>query len=417
MTTSPLPIGDPEALGFDSERLSRIGPAMQKFIDDEKVPNLVTLIARKGQIVHLDARGVMDLDTRKPVDTSTLFRLYSNTKPIAGVATMILYEAGLLTPDDPISKFLPEYAKPRVQMAEYPMMTQRAKREITIRDCLTHTTGLTSAMRAPLGFRTQYRDAFEALGWARRKDGESGIAPTFRERVKAMAQIPLSANPGERFEYHIGYLALGAVLEEASGQPLDQFFREQIFQPLGMNDTDFYLPEGALNRFPSCYVPRQVDGEWKLTVSDKAENSEKVLGPKVFFGAGGDAGGVLSTIGDYARFGQMLLNGGELDGTRILGRKTIDLMKGNHTGDMVIPMTGPGFHWGLGVSVYHGRGIPPLMMSPGSFFWGGAAGTTFRLDPEEDLMTVCFTQVLQHGMMPGNTYQEDFGRLAYQALV
>lgn len=417
MTTSPLPIGDPEALGFDSERLSRIGPAMQKFIDDKKVPNLVTLVARKGQIVHLDARGVMDLDTQAPVDTSTLFRLYSNTKPIAGVATMILYEAGLLTPDDPISKFLPEYAKLRVQIPEYPMMTRRAKRGITIRDCLTHTTGFTSAQRAPLALRGQYRDAFETLGWARRRSDEAGTRSSYRERVKAMAQIPLIAHPGEQFEYHIGYLALGAVLEEASGQPLDQFFREQIFQPLGMDDTDFYLADDALDRFPSCYVPRQVDGQWKLTVSDKAENSEKVLGPKTFFGAGGDDGGVLSTVGDYARFGQMLLNNGELDGKRILGRKTIELMKGNHTGDMLIPMTGPGFHWGLGVSVYHGRGIPPLMMSPGSFFWGGAAGTTFRVDPEEDLLLVCFTQVLQHEMMPGNTYQEDFRRLAYQALI
>ncbi len=416
MTTSPLPIGDPEALGFDSERLSRIGPAMQKFIDDGKVPNLVTLAARKGKIAHLDARGVMDLDTQKPVDTSTLFRLYSNTKPIAGVATMILYENGLLTPDDSVAKFLPEYADLKVALADYPMMTERAKRGITIRDCLTHTTGLMSAMQAPLGIRAQYRDAFETLGWTRGKDGKRKPAPTYRERVKAMAQIPLRAQPGEKFEYHIGYLVLGAALEVACGQPLDQFFREQIFQPLGMNDTDFYLPEGAMDRFPSCYVPRQVDGEWKLTVSETAEKSEKVLGPKVFFGVGGDAGGVLSTVGDYARFGQMLLNGGELDGTRILGRKTIDLMKGNHTGDMVIPMTGPGFHWGLGVSTYHGRGIPPLMISPGSFFWGGAAGTTFRADPVEDLLTVCFTQVLQHDMMPGNTYQEDFRRLVYQAL-
>jgi CubicO group peptidase (beta-lactamase class C family) len=417
MTTSSLPTGDPEALGFDAERLSRIGPAMQKLIDDEKVPNLVTLVARKGQIVHLDARGVMDLDTRKPVDTSTLFRLYSNTKPIAGVATMILFEAGLLTPDDPVSKFLPEYADLRVASAQFPMMTERAKRGITIRDCLTHTTGLMSATRATLGLRAQYREAFEALGWARGSDATAKPAPTYRERVKAMAQIPLYAQPGEHFEYHIGYLVLGAVLEEACGQPLDQFFREQIFEPLGMKDTDFYLPEGALDRFPACYVPRQVDGQWKLTVSEKAEESEKALGPKVFFGVGGDAGGVLSTIGDYARFGQMLLNGGELDGKRILGRKTLDLMKGNHTGDMVIPMTGPGFHWGLGVSVYHGRGIPPLMLSPGTFFWGGAAGTTFRADPVEDLLSIIFTQVLQHGMMPGNTYQEDFRRLVYQALV
>ena len=208
-----------------------------------------------------------------------------------------------------------------------------------------------------------------------------------------------------------------AVLEEASGQSLDVFLSENVFEPLGMSDTDYYVREGAIGQFGACYAPREVDGKIKLVVTEKAATSEKVLGPKTEFSAGGDMGGVLSTAGDYARFGQMLLNGGELDGTRILGRKTVDMMIGNHTGSMTIPMTGRGFHWGLGVAMYHGRDIPPLIRSVGTYGWGGAAGTTYFADPAEGMLGVCLTQVLNHGMMPDNNYQETFQRLAYQALV
>ena len=422
MTDSPLPVGDPVALGFDPERLARIAPAMQEFVDTRRVPNLVTLVARRGQVVHHHACGVLDLDDDAPAGLDTLFRMWSNTKPIAGVATMVLYERGLLTPDDPVSKFLPEYANQRVRLADAPMMTEPAKRGITIRDCLTNTTGLVNPSTMPHFYRQQYGEVLTTLGWIGQDanmlsmpDGES--PPTNRERVRAQAELPLAAHPGEQFGYHLGYRLLSAVLEEASGQRLDELFREAILDPLGMNDTDFYLKDGALDRFGASYVPREVDGEMRLVAVDKAATSEKTVGPQVEFAAGGDMGGVLSTAGDYARFGQMLLNGGELDGVRILGRKTVDLMIGNHTGDMVIPMTGPGFHWGLGVAMYHGRDRFPLIRSLGTYGWGGAAGTTYFADPAEELLGVCLTQVMSHGMMPGNTYQEDFQRLVYQALV
>jgi CubicO group peptidase (beta-lactamase class C family) len=410
--SSSLPMGDPEALGFDAQRLARIGPAMQHYIDARKVPNLVTLLARRGEIVHLEARGVLDLESGEPVDTSTLFRLYSNTKPIAGLATLILYEDGLLTPDDPVGRFLPEWSNLRVLLPDQPGASERARRGITVRDCLTNTTGLATPARAPIALRAQHRDTLEKLGWFGRPPADL----PFRERVRLMAELPLLAHPGQRFDYHVGYMLLGCVLEAASGMPLDRLFHERIFAPLGMHDTGFYLADGALPRFPAQYVPRQVDGQWVLQRNEKASESEKYHGPKTRFGAGGDAQGVLSTVGDYARFGQMLLNGGVLDGVRIIGRKTVELMTGNHTGDMVIPMTGPGFHWGLGVSTYHGRGRPPLIRSVGTYGWGGAAGTTYFADPAESLLGVCFTQVLQHALMPGNHYQEEFQRLAYQAL-
>ena len=269
----------------------------------------------------------------------------------------------------------------------------------------------------PHFYRQQYRDVLTTLGWIGAGDAAAdGPAPDNRERVRAQAKLPLAAHPGQQFGYHLGYRLLSAVLEEASGQRLDAFFHDNIFAPLGMDDTAFYLKDGALGRFGASYAPREVDGKMQLVAIDKAATSEKTVGPQVEFAAGGDAGGVLSTAGDYARFGQMLLNGGELDGVRVLGRKTVDLMIGNHTGDMVIPMTGPGFHWGLGVAMYHGRDRFPLIRSVGTYGWGGAAGTTYFADPKEELLGVCLTQVMAHGMMPNNTYQEDFQRLVYQAL-
>ena len=409
-----LPLGDAEALGFDPERLAQIGPAMQAYVDDQRVPNLVTLIARHGQIVHLDARGVLGFESGAPASTSTLFRMFSNTKPVAGVATCILYERGLLTPDDPISRFLPEFHDNRVQVPNAPGMTERARRRITVRDCLTNTTGFVNPGTMPSSYREQYRDALATLGWVRR---ETDARPSPRERVRALAELPLMAHPGEYFGYHVGYPVLTEVIAAAAGQPVDEFFKENIFEPLRMDSTGFYVKDGLAEHFGDSYVPRETDGVVKLEVADHAATSEKVTGSGEFC-VGGSSGGIVTTAGDYARFGQMLLNGGELDGTRILGRKTVDMMVGNHTGDMEIPMTGPGFHWGLGVATYHGRDrLAPLIRSVGTYGWGGAAGTTYWADPAEGLLGVCLTQVLQHGMMPNNDYQEAFQRMAYQALV
>ena len=257
MSDSPFPVGDPAALGFDPERLSRIGPAMQAFVDDGRVPNLVTLVARGGQIVHQHACGVLDLDEDAPAGLDSLFRMYSNTKPIAGAATMVLYERGVLTPDDSIGRFLPEWRNLQVRRADEPMMTERARRGITIRDCLTNTTGLSNPGTMPHFYRQQYRDTLTKLGWIRGSDGDDAPRPNNRERIRALAELPLAAHPGEQFGYHVGYPVLTAVLEEASGQPLDVFFREAIFEPLGMKDTDFYVDADDVRRFGANYhAPR-----------------------------------------------------------------------------------------------------------------------------------------------------------------
>jgi CubicO group peptidase (beta-lactamase class C family) len=420
----PLPFAKPEEVGVSSERLARIRPALQRFIDQQKVPNLVTLVARHGKVVHFDAQGYMDFDSKKPAPKDTIFRLYSNSKPITGVATMILYEEGRLNLDDPVSKYIPAFKNPAVLVSNTAegavvnplsmIATVPARRGITIRDCLRNTTGLVTPQRAPMSFMTGFRDVMIGLGWY---PGSTPSLATFRERVEAQAKLPLSFQPGTEFEYHVGYPVIGVVIETIVGKTLEEFYQERIFRPLGMKDTSFYLPERKLNRFPACYQPKREGREWKLAVVERPETSEKVKGPKVYFGAGGDMGGILSTVADYARFAQMLLNGGELDGARILSRKTVELMTASHTGNIFIPMVGHGFGFGMGVGVHTGGRWAPRIRSVGAYGWGGAAGTTYFADPKEDLLAVCFTQVLTHLMMPENTYQEDFERLVYQALL
>ncbi len=408
---------DPAELGFDPERLDMIGPAMQQFVDTHYAPNLVTMVLRHGKVVYVDTCGYTDIETRTPVSEDTLFRLFSNTKPIAGLATLLLYEDGMLTPDDPVSQFVPELAGMRVQREGGG--TELAKRDITIRDCLTNTTSLATMADMPMTYRQMYREPLEKLGMIR-SENHVPLPINSRERMAALAQIPLADHPGKRFIYHAGYSILGAVLEAASGQDMDTFFRERIFEPLGMTDSSFYVEDERIDRFPNCYAMARSPSGPELRIQETPAASEKVTGPRVNFGVGGDAGGVVTTITDYARFGQMLLNGGELDGVRLLGRKSVDLMVGNHSGDMVTPMLGQGYHFGLGVAGFNGLTGKPNIRSRGCYGWGGAAGTHYWADPEEDLMGLVFSQVhgtVIRGVWPDNEYQRAFQRLVYQALV
>jgi CubicO group peptidase (beta-lactamase class C family) len=417
----PLPLAEPEEVGFSSERLAQICSSLQKFIDKQMVPNLVTLVARHGKVVHYEARGYMDFASKKPATKDTIYRLWSNTKPITGTATMICVEDGLLNLDDPVSKYIPAF-KNQVVRAEpgagrgVPMGsgTVPVVSEITIRDCLRNTTGLSTSRRAPLSYLTEFRDVLPKSGLLIGLERSQG---SIRETVEALAKLPLESQPGTQFEYHAGYPVVGVILEIVTGKTLEEFYQERIFKPLGMKDSSFYLPRNKLVRFPTLYRPVWEAGKWKLSIAEKPETSEKVTGPKTYFEAGGGAGGVLSTAADYARFAQMLLNGGELDGVRILGRKTVELMTSSHTPDDIYPvMAGPSFGFGMGVGVYKGGGIP-IMRSIGTFGWGGAAGTTCFADPKEDLVCVCFTQVFMHQVMVNNTFQEDFERLVYQSLI
>ncbi|MFC2038159.1 serine hydrolase domain-containing protein [Chloroflexota bacterium] len=422
----PLPFSEPEEVGISSEGLSRIKPAMQQFIDDQKDPNFVTMVIRHGKIVHYEAQGYMDFESKKSVEKDTIFRLWSNTKPITGVATMICLEEGLLNLDDPISRYISAFKNPVVRVLDPPrnqetgraavtgmIPTISANREVTIRDCLRNTTGFATANNAPIQYLTEFRDIFPDKNWFTGPN----ITTSVEAVVKAQARLPLESHPGTRFEYQVGYPIVGRILEIVTGKTLSDFYEERILKPLGMKDSAFYLSEDKIGRFPTCYRPAPDGNEWKLAVSDNPKTSEKVTGPKTYFEAGGGGGGVLSTVADYARFAQMLLNGGELDGVRILGRKSVELMTSSHTAeDLYIPLTGSGFGFGMGVGVYKG-GNPPLMRSIGTYGWSGAAGTTCIIDPKEELIWLCFTQVMMHRTMPGNTCHEDFERLVYQSLI
>ena len=421
-----LPVTSPEEAKLDRERLELLNKTMQGYVDDGKVPNMVTLIARGGKIGHCEVHGYLDIDARKPAGKDAIFRLYSNSKPITGTAVMMLCEEGLLDLDDPVSKYIPVFKNPVVISSGPPprnagpgamLPLKPAKREITIRDCLRHTTGLATPDRTTVRVASQYKDAIEESGWDLATSLDRPPRKTYLERVEAHAAIPLSFEPGTDFVYHAGFVVIGVIIEKVTGKTLEEFYRERIFRPLGMNDTSFYLYESKLDRFTTCYQPSLEGSTWHLVVYDKAETSEKVKDPKVLFGAGGDMGGLLSTAVDYARFGQMLLNEGELGGVRIISRKSVEIMTANHTGNMTIPMLKPGFGVGLGVGVYLGTSPDPIMRSPGTFGWGGAAGTTFFVDPCEDLVAICFTQTFGHLMMPDNFYQEDFERLVYQSLI
>ena len=421
----PLPVAKPEEMGLSSKGLARIGPAMQKYIDRKMVPNVTTLVAREGKIVHYEARGYMDLKGHKPIARDTIYRLYSNSKPIAGLAILILYEDGLLTLDDPVSMYIPAFKNQMVvnpaaglgrnePPGTVPLVP--TKREITIRDCLRNTTGLATPQRTPYAIARLYQKYVNKSGW--NLDANLYITPknSFRERIEAHARIPLSFQPGTDFEYHVGYPAIGVIIEEITGRTLEEFYQERIFKPLHMEDTSFYLNEECLDRFPTCYRSELKDGSWNNAVLDKPETSEKLKGPKVFFAAGGDMGGILSTAEDYARFAQLLLNNGELDGVRLLGRKSVELMTANHTKD-ILTISGPGFGFGLGVGVYKGGSPLPIMRSIGTFGWSGAAGTTFFADPKEKLLAICFTQVINHMVIPGNSIHEEFEKLVYQSLL
>ena len=422
----PLPGIKPEDAGFSSERLARIRPGLQKFIDNQKVPNLVTLVVRHGKIVYYDAQGYLDLKSKKPVPEDAIFRLYSNSKPIAGLATMLCVEDGLLSLNDPVSKYIPAFKNPMIlasaateqsrASAPFGALTVPAKHEITVLDCLRNTTGLATPKRFPAALVPQFKDLIAESGWDMMVDLDRVPGVSFRKMVEAHAGIPLCCEPGTEFEYHIGYPVLGVVLETVTGKPLEQFYQERIFQPLGMKDTSFYLDKRKLDRFTTCYRPKLEKGKWVLDVCDRPETSEKIKGPKIHYGTGGNLGGLLSTVADYARFAQMLLNGGELDGVRILGRKSVEMMTRNHLGDVPVSIMGPGFGFGVGVGVYKG-GAPLNLRSTGAYGWGGAAGTTYFADPKEDFIAICFTQLFMVMMMPDCNYQGEFERLVYQALI
>jgi len=391
----------PEDVGLSSERLQRLSDVLQDYVDDGRLAGAVALVARSDMVVYLESFGYRDLESRSPMHEDAIFRIASQTKALVSVGIMMLQEQGLLLITDPVGKYLPEFqsttvAEPRDD-GGYEVV--EAERPITIRHLLTHTSGIS------------YGDGVAADRWA-----DAGIQGWYfagrdepiGSTVARMAALPFDAQPGERWIYGYSTDILGAVIERVSGLALDEFLRTRILEPLGMYDTHFYLPEEKRDRLAVVYSATE-DGaiERAPDPAGMVGQGAYVDGPRKSFSGGA---GLLSTASDYARFLQMMLNGGELDGTRILSRKTVELMTVDHLRDLQLS-DGVGF--GLGFSVVKDLGARGLPGSVGEFGWGGAYHSVYWVDPDEQLVVVYLTQLI-----PANGI-DDHGKLralVYQAL-
>ena len=396
---SGLPMAEPESVGMSSERLQRIDAFTQRYINDQMVAGTVTLVARKGNVVHFSAQGMKDVERNLPMTTDTIFRMASMTKPIVSVALMMLYEEGWFQLDDPISDWLPEFSNMMVEI-ENPDGSTRlepAKNPITFTHILTHTAGLMNSYRGDIARYTEVS----------RVRGEEKL-DTWTQRL---ATLPLRYEPGTRWEYSAATSVVGRLVEVISGDDLDTFLRERIFEPLQMKDTHFYLPPDKVNRFATLYGPDANNGNRMMLTEVGDERSNYVSGPRAFFSG---AGGLVSTAHDYVRFQQMMLNGGELDGVRILGSKTVELIFANHTGDLPLWLSGPGMGFGLGYSVVLDRAVAHTSDTEGSVSWGGAFGTLFWVDPEEELVAIILTQIRPYSHI---RLREGFHNVVNQAIV
>jgi CubicO group peptidase (beta-lactamase class C family) len=400
-----LPSAKPESVGLSSERLGRIAATVQRDIDDKRIAGMVTLVIRHGQVAWFDAQGMADREAGRPMQKDSMFRICSMTKPITSTAVMILYEEGRLLLEDPLSKYIPEFRnmKVLVKPASGKPYSVPASREITIQDLLRHTSGLTYPWNADLG--QAYVDA--GVG-----DGLAQYDGTIADSVKHLAGIPLLFNPGERWEYSLSVDVLGRVVEVVSGMPLDQFFKTRIFDPLGMKDTYFFPPDDKVGRLAAVYtyddgkgLARFPDGS---SLSDGAEHYSAdypYSGPKKLFSGGA---GLNSTAMDYARFCLMMLNGGKLGDTRILSRKSVELMSHDQLGTI-----DPKFGFGLGFGINGAKQPLNEIGTVGSFNWGGFYYTSFEIDPKEDMVIISMAQLHPTG---GLGLDKEVKILAYQAL-
>jgi CubicO group peptidase (beta-lactamase class C family) len=403
--------GKAEEVGLSSERLTRIREAVQRHITAGSLPGAVTLVARRGKIAHFEAHGLIDVEAKRPMPRDAVFRLASMSKPITAVAVMMMLEEGRVRLNDPVSRFIPEFAGAKLALprpgraggapggpgaagaqpggrgaAPAPIDVVTAGRDITVRDLLTHTSGLMSG--GPGNAQAPQRTPTDTLA-------------TY---IPKLGAVPLDFQPGTMWRYSglAGFDVLSRIVEVASGQPFDRFLRQRLFDPLGMKDTGFTFPSDASRMVP---LYRRVQNGF-----ERQPNQDGLSSPVYFSGAGG----MVSTAEDYLQFAQMLVNGGELNGRRYLGPRTIELMASNHTGDFVNgqfgrPARGMGF--GLGVQVVEDPVAADLRQSKGTFGWAGAYGTNQNMDPKEKMATIIMMQVSTGAL------QRDFDNAVMQAII
>jgi CubicO group peptidase (beta-lactamase class C family) len=385
-----MDIVTPESVGLDSAQLARVGEHLGKrYVEPGKIPGSITLVARGGQVCYLDVQGQRDRERGTPMTADSILRIYSMTKPVTSVALMTLYEQGLFSLDDPVHRFIPSWKNLQVYKAgTFPMfLTVPCQRPMTIRDLLMHSSGLTYDFLRASNVDHAYRKL--QLGLPR-------PGYTLQDMIDELAQLPLEFVPGERWNYSVSTDVLGYLIEVLSGQSLPDYMRSVIFEPLGMVDTAFEISPDKVDRFASCYErnPRK-----EVVLNDDGQDSH--FASRSFYSGGG---GLVSTAQDYFRFSQMLLNGGSLDGQRIIGSRTLRFMTQNHIpggADMAQYATG-GFsetaYEGVGFGLGFANKLDPVgngyPASAGSYFWGGLASTLFWVDPAEELVVVFMTQLI-----------------------
>ncbi|HEX3350791.1 MAG TPA: serine hydrolase domain-containing protein [Acetobacteraceae bacterium] len=401
-------VASPEDVGLSSARLERIDTWMRRLVDEGKLPGLSTTVMRRGRIAYQRCTGSADLAREAAFADDTIVRIYSMTKPLTSVAIMQLYEEGLIQLDDPITRFLPYFANMRVYTggSRGKLETVPAARDITFRDLLTHTSGLTYGFMEATPVDALYRS--EGVDFQTQE-------VSLDEVVRRAASLPLIAQPGSAWNYSIATDVLGQLVAVISDRSFQDYLKERVTAPLAMADTDFFVPADKHARFAANYT-RGTDGALQL-IDDPAESRYRM--PRDLCSGGG---GLVSTAGDYMRFCRMMLGRGELDGTRLLGRKTVELMMSNHLrGDMAdmgqarfSESSYEGVGFGLGFSVMLDPAKAQILGTPGECAWGGAASTAFWIDPAEDMAVVLLTQ-----LMPSSTYpiRRQLRVLTYQAIV
>lgn len=390
----------PESVGLSSARLTRIDDVMARYMANDYISGAITAVARHGETVHFSAQGYMDRENAIDMRDDAIFRMASMSKPVTGVAILMMLEEGKLRLEDPVSKFIPEFANTTVAMLTDPNAEESrdpdiyktpATREITVRDLLTHTSGLASS---GIAARTTARMA--------PRETSSNLAAY----IPTLGAVPLDFQPGARWQYSLlaGIETLGRIVEITSGMTFDQFLQERLFAPLQMNDTSFVVPNDKLPRLVTLY---ERTDEGQLARQDE---TPAWLDTKTLFSGGG---GLYSTTSDYMRFAQMLLNRGELDGQRILGTRTVELMASNHVGDLYGPAANraEGLGFGLTVEVVLDPVLANTRRGKGSFSWGGAFGTYFWVDPINDLVGVMMIQT------PNGDLRTDFINAVIQSIV
>lgn len=380
---------------MDSGQLARVGEHLRRrYIEPGKIPGSIALVARHGKVCYLDVAGARDVERASPMTADTIVRIYSMTKPVTSVALMTLCERGLFSLDDPVHRYIPAWRKLRVRKAgSHPQfLTVPCERHMTVRDLLMHTSGLTYDFMHATNLDAAYREL--GVGLPRKEY-------TLQEMIDQLATLPLEFSPGARWNYSLATDVLGYLIEVISGQSLPDYMRAAIFEPLGMVDTGFEIPPDKLGRFASCY---ERNPQREMVLQDDGQASH--FARRSFWSGGG---GLLSTAADYYRFCQMLLNGGHLDGRRVIGARTLQFMTRNHLpggADMAHFATGSfseTIYEGVGFGLGFANKLDPVRngfpASVGSYFWGGLASTLFWVDPREDLVVVFLTQ-----LMPSSTF-------------